>query len=147
MDIVIAQLYKWMCPRGAIDSRLSARHCNGKPESGVSSTLLSRRIWTENALRLSSMGSSAREADRGGRMAPDCVPPFTPIPLSAQLRDLLKSSKHPSAFVWSDDLTGMPSCSQETEPKSTLAGITPRREDQGFVSSWTQRVLLGRKTS
>lgn len=67
---------------------------------------------------------------------PDCVPPFTPIPLSALPGDLLKSSKHPPAFVWSDDLTGMPSCPLESEPKSTLAGITLQQEvgcrDQGW---------------
>lgn len=28
MDTVIEQLYKWMCPRGAIDSPLSAQHCS-----------------------------------------------------------------------------------------------------------------------
>lgn len=102
-------------------------------KSNVSLTLLSWRIWTENALLFPPTG--AEHKGRRRKNAWLCSIIYT-NPSFCFTGDLLKSSKHLPAFVWSNDLTGMPSCPLGTEPKSTLVGITVWQEvgcwDQGF---------------
>lgn len=108
-----------------------------KARSSVSSTLLGlQNLDRKGTSALLLWDAGARGRHRGGRTTRLCPNIYTnsTLRLAGGSVKIIKTA--PSLCVRSDDLTGMPSCPLEGEPRSTLAGVTLRQEegcrDQGL---------------